>query len=61
MIAVEIQIPAPLEPEPAGGRAFRVQLDQLEPVRRHIGQKGEMVSLGHGMVNGHIVFILHRI
>lgn len=61
VIAVEIQIPALLEPEPAGGGTLRIQLDQLEPVRCHIGQKGDVVGLGHGVVDGHILFILHRL
>ena len=58
-VAVVIQSPQAPHLEPGLGLALGVELDELDPVTGDVGQEGDEVLLGHGMMDGDELLILH--
>ena len=58
-VAVGIQESVSLLPETDGDILFRVQFDNFGGAGGDIGEEGDVVGFGHGMIHGHIVFVVH--
>ena len=58
-IAVVIEDSSATKLQAGFGIAFRVELYQLQFVRGDMGNKGDIMLLCHGMMDGDKMFILH--
>ena len=52
LVAVVIQMPHSPQRQSGLGVAFRVELHHLDPVGSDVGHEGNIMLLGHGVVNG---------
>ena len=58
-VAIVIEFSQAAQLQAGLGIAFRIELDQLDAVRGDKGHEGDMMRLGHGMVDGDEMLILH--
>ena len=59
VVAVPIEHTKTAQLQTGLGIAFRIKFHQLNPIRGDEGNKGNVVLLRHGMINGKEEFILH--
>ena len=60
-VAVGVDPLQPAQLQPGFRVPFGVELDQLDPFVGHPGQEGDEVPLCHGVVQGDVDLVLHRL
>ena len=58
LVAIGVDAPHPAPSESAGRLLLRIQLAQLHPIGGDVGQEGEVVALGHRVIQGHIIVLV---
>ena len=59
LVTVPVEHSKPPQLKAGFGISFRIEFHQMNPIRGHKGDEGNVVLLGHGMGNGNEMLILN--